>query len=58
MKKLSGSKWGINLSTVNCPSCKTKQPAIRIPKNFKQFLWGGHICSSCNAEMDKFGNVI
>jgi hypothetical protein len=52
------SPWGINLKPIYCPSCQTKQPFIRKPANQRQALWGGHTCSKCKIEMDKYGVVI
>lgn len=52
------SKYGLNFKRVYCPICGTKQPLIRIPKNQSQTLYGGYTCSKCQAELDKYGNVI
>jgi len=49
------SPWGINLKPIYCPSCQTKQPFIRKPANQRQALWGGHTCSKCKTEVDKYG---
>ncbi|MES2650913.1 MAG: hypothetical protein V4663_04195 [Bacteroidota bacterium] len=57
-KSNSASKFGINLSTVYCPVCQTKQPQIRIPKNINQILYGGNTCTNCKTELDKYGNII
>jgi len=57
-EKLNSSKWGINLKTIYCPVCKTKQNRVRIPKNMRQLLWGGCTCPNCKTEMDKFGSII
>lgn len=55
LKILEGSKWGINLSSdLKCPKCGTPVPAIRIPKNFRQFMWGGSTCANCGEEFDKW----
>lgn len=34
------------------------QNYFRIPKNWRQFLWGGYSCGKCGAELDKFGEII
>ena len=40
-----------------CPSCGTKLPTIRMPKNSRQWAWGGQTCSNCGAEMDWRGRL-
>ena len=52
------SKNGINLKTIYCPNCNTKQPFLRLPKNISQTLYGGIICPKCGKELDKYGNII
>jgi len=52
------SKFGINLKSVYCPICNTKQPIIRMPGNSDQLLYGGTTCPKCHANLDKYGNVI
>lgn len=52
------SKYGLNFKRVYCPVCSTKQPIVRVPKNQNQILFGGNTCSKCQAELDKYGNVI
>ncbi|ACU03971.1 hypothetical protein Phep_1762 [Pedobacter heparinus DSM 2366] len=52
------TKYGINLRTVYCPVCKTKQPRFRKPLNDRQKMYGGGTCSNCKTEMDKYGDVI
>ena len=54
LKILQGSKWGMNLSDIKCPNCNTPAPSPRIPKNFRQFMWGGWTCASCGEEFDKW----
>lgn len=58
LKGRKKSKFGINLNRVYCPVCNTKQPIIRKPTNERQALWGGHTCSNCKIEMDKYGRTI
>jgi hypothetical protein len=48
----------VNLNEVHCPDCGDRMPAIRIPDNFHQLMWGGWICPKCKCEMDKYGNKI
>jgi len=51
-------KWGINLKEVHCPNCDEKMPALRIPKDIHQLMWGGWTCPNCGCKMDKFGNKV
>ena len=32
------SKWGINLNSVYCPVCNTKQPVVRMPESVDQAM--------------------
>jgi DNA-directed RNA polymerase subunit RPC12/RpoP len=48
----------INLNAVNCPKCSTRQPALRLPMNWRQFFFGGWTCARCHTEMDKFGRPV
>jgi hypothetical protein len=52
------SKFGINLKRVYCPICQTKQPIVRMPKGGAQTLWGGTTCPNCQANLDKYGDII
>jgi hypothetical protein len=52
------SALGINLNTVYCPTCQTKQPFVRIPKNSDQLLFGGTTCPKCQTKLDKYGRII
>ena len=53
------NRWGINLDpTTICPTCGTKQPAVRKPSSLHQALWGGATCSACGMEWDKWGRVM
>lgn len=54
-KSREKSNLGINLKRVHCPNCQTKQPFFRKPANQRQALYGGHTCSKCHTEMDKYG---
>ena len=51
----SDADWGINLAAVHCPECKVKMPALRVPKNFLEMMWGGWTCPECGCRMDKWG---
>lgn len=47
--------WGINLTPIVCPRCHVDVPSIRVPKSFRQAMWGGTTCSRCRTELDKWG---
>ncbi|MEZ5977703.1 MAG: hypothetical protein R3F34_05735 [Planctomycetota bacterium] len=36
-----------------CPSCGTKLPAWRAPKNLRQAFLGGWTCAACGDEFDR-----
>ncbi len=38
-----------------CPNCGEKLPALRLPRNARQFMWGGSSCPKCGQEFDRFG---
>ena len=50
-------KWGVNPDYRNttCPVCGLKAPALRIPKNKEEWLWGGWTCKKCGSHLDKYG---
>jgi hypothetical protein len=50
--------WGINLRPVSCPECGEPAPVVRIPKNWRQTLWGGCTCTECGLEYDKWGQPV
>ena len=49
---------GTSLTTPNCPTCGTKQPAIRKPTSFRQAIRGGWTCTNCGTEIDRHGHSI
>jgi hypothetical protein len=54
-------RWGINvkgLTGITCPKCEEPLPAVRVPKNFRQTLWGGTTCEGCGCEVDKWGKEV
>lgn len=51
-------RWGINLRPVHCPKCGELAPAVRMPKNRSQALWGGYTCEACGTENDKWGQPV
>jgi len=50
--------WGINTKPVNCPGCGDPAPLARVPKNWRQALWGGCTCTNCGLEYDKWGHAV
>jgi hypothetical protein len=50
--------WGINIKQVYCPLCGQPAPAARVPKNWRQALWGGYTCAKCGLEYDKWGRAV
>ena len=68
-KRKSG-RWGLNinlskggqvksrniLTEVKCPICGQELPKVRVPRSFKQILWGGWTCGKCGQRVDKWGN--
>ena len=55
---IAENRWGINLSAVSCPSCKTRLPQIRKPNSLRQAMWGGYTCPACGTEIDKWGRLL
>ena len=55
MSNTEHSELSINLKDVSCPKCNEKMPALRIPQNLQQLMWGGWTCPKCDYKMDKFG---
>jgi hypothetical protein len=51
-------RWGINTKQVYCPECGEPAPAVRMPKNLRQALWGGCTCTECGLEYDKWGTPV
>jgi hypothetical protein len=56
--KRGHGKWGVNKDPIFCPRCGEPAPVVRIPKNFRQMLWGGATCSNCACEYDKWGKPL
>lgn len=48
-------KMDINLQPSNCANRRTPFPAVCIPANFRQLLFGGNTCRKRNTEVDKCG---
>ncbi|WP_041415871.1 hypothetical protein [Shewanella halifaxensis] len=58
MSNTERSKMAVNLDKVFCSNCDEKMPALRIPENIQQLMWGGWTCPKCDCKMDKFGKEI
>jgi hypothetical protein len=50
--------WGINTKPVHCPKCGEPAPIARVPKSWRQTLWGGCTCAACGLEYDKWGRAV
>ncbi len=49
---------GINFTIPKaCPKCAAPLPAVRVPKNFRQMMFGGWTCA-CGVELDKWGRPL
>jgi len=55
---IAKNRWGIDLSSVSCSSCKATLPPVRKPASLQQALWGGHTCPACRVEVDKWGRQL
>ena len=52
-------RWGINTSPVRCPGCGEPTPAVRLPRNMRQVIWGRlGMCRACGLELDKWGGPL
>jgi len=51
-------RLGINFNRVCCPECGMPAPAVRMPQNMREALWGGHTCANCGLEFDKWGRPV
>lgn len=40
---------------VICAVCEAPQPRVRIPKNYRQLMYGGMTCAKCGTELTSFG---
>jgi DnaJ-class molecular chaperone len=47
--------WAISLQRRECPKCGVSLPIIRIPKSFREAMWGGWTCKNCGLSIDKLG---
>jgi RNase P subunit RPR2 len=47
--------WTLDYQRRICPKCKTPFPAIRIPKSFREAMWGGWTCAHCGLSVNKLG---
>ncbi|HMP61379.1 MAG TPA: hypothetical protein PKD86_18720 [Gemmatales bacterium] len=51
-------RWGINFKRLHCPRCGEPAPFVRVPRHARQAEWGGHTCSACGTEFDKWGQPV
>jgi len=58
VKIVEPDKLSISLKRLSCPDCAEPLPAIRIPKNMRQSLWGGWTCKNCGIEISKKGKKL
>jgi hypothetical protein len=62
-------RWGLNIASAEelaagkpslrpnvCPNCHAALPAVRIPHDLYEALWGGNTCQNCGQKIDKWGN--
>ena len=49
-------KWGLNMRPVRCPRCGEPAPTVRVPRSWRQTMWGGTTCPRCGLEYDKWGS--
>ena len=40
-----------------CPRCTATLPRVRLPRSFRQAMYGGWTCRSCRAEVSRFGTL-
>jgi len=53
------TRWGINTAMqVQCPRCGHVRGGARIPRNFRQAMWGGGTCPECGLEVDKWNRPV
>jgi hypothetical protein len=53
------TRWEINFGwSGECPTCHNHRRLFRIPRNFRQFLWGGGTCRRCGLEVDKWNRPV
>ena len=46
------------LPAKRCPRCQKPLPKVRLPRNVRQAVRGGHTCRHCGCEIDASGRVI
>jgi hypothetical protein len=52
------NRWGINAGNIACQRCHTSLPKVRQPQSLREELWGGCTCTTCGAELDKWGREL
>jgi|SRR5271157_5436705 len=59
VKTTSDTRWGINpVGQIQCPRCGKIHGQFRIPRSFRQAMWGGWTCSHCGLEVDKWNRPV
>jgi hypothetical protein len=48
----------LNFRTVHCPQCGQKMPFLRLPRSFRQLLFGGWTCRNCGCRMNRWGETV
>jgi hypothetical protein len=48
-------RWGIPRRMPECQGCGEPPPVVRMPKTWREALWGGWTCPECGLELDKWG---
>ena len=48
----------IQLGAVQCPCCSTPMPALELPTEVHQLMWGGFTCPTCHTRLDKWGEPV
>jgi hypothetical protein len=54
----AGEPRGAPPGGLRCPRCGHPAPAFRLPRSWRQFLWGGATCRNCGCEFDRKGNPV
>jgi hypothetical protein len=50
--------WNLNAKPAFCPLCGEPAPFARVPKNWRQCLWGSFTCANCGLEYFKSGRAV
>ena len=58
LPRFDPSQFWFHLRPVHCPACSTLSPALRCPRTWRQFLFGGWTCRACGTPFDKWGRPL